>query len=49
MKKEKKEPNPTEPDKEPKEVKKDTSPAEAEEKEYVGLPDQDLKKNLGCG
>ena len=53
MKKEKKAPKTSAPDEGTKEVntkdvKKDTAPAE-EEQEYVGLPDRDLKKNLGCG
>lgn len=28
---------------------KDPSTEDTEEPEYVGLPDRDLKKNLGCG
>lgn len=49
MEKEKKVSNTTEPDKGPKEKKEEPASVEPEEKEYVGLPVRDLKKNLGCG
>jgi hypothetical protein len=49
MEKDKTDPKSTEPIKKADEEKKDITPEEKEEPEYVGLPDRDLKKNLGCG
>jgi len=48
MEKDKTDPKPPEPKEEDTDADKDAVPQEAEP-EYVGLPDRDLKKNLGCG
>jgi len=49
IEKDKTDPKSTELNEEEADVKKDITPEETEDPEYVGLPDRDLKKNLGCG
>ncbi|MFZ1807029.1 MAG: hypothetical protein WAU36_07410 [Cyclobacteriaceae bacterium] len=49
MEKDKTDPKPAETNEEAADAKKDIEQEEKEEPEYVGLPDRDLKKNLGCG